>query len=102
MSDIKASNLFVDLSDEQEELISGGGPTAVFDVGLAKFSLNNVTALQSVSAGPNGANAEGGITATELETTAAKFLVGQAGFNTAPNVGGLGNLGDLLGGGSSS
>jgi hypothetical protein len=97
MSDIKASNLFVELSDEQEELISGGGPTAVFDVGLAKFDYNNVTALESLTATPDGANTEGGVEATEIETTAAKFLVGQAGFDYAPKVGGLGGFGKILG-----
>jgi hypothetical protein len=97
MSDIKASNLFVELSDEQEELISGGGPTAVFDVGLAKFSLNNVTALESLTATPEGANTEGGVESTEIETTAAKFLVGQAGFDKAPRVGGLGGFGKIIG-----
>jgi hypothetical protein len=95
MSDF--NNLFVELSDEQEELISGGGPTAVFDVGLAKFSLNNVTALESLTATPEGANAEGGVESTEIETTAAKFLVGQAGFENAPKVGGLGGFGKILG-----
>lgn len=50
MSDINTSNLFVELSDEQEELISGGGPTAVLDLGLASFSFNSVTALENVTA----------------------------------------------------
>ena len=91
------SDLFVELSDEQEELISGGGPTAVFDIGLASFSLNSVTALDNVTAGPNGANAQGGIQAQETESLAAKFLVGQAGFNSAPYAGNLGDVGKILG-----
>lgn len=97
MTDFNASNLFVELSDEQEELISGGGPTAVFDVGLATFDLNNVVAQENVTATLNGSNAQGGIQATEIESTALKFLVGQAGFNNAPSVGGLGDLGGILG-----
>lgn len=92
MSDFNASNLFVELSDEQEELISGGGPTAVFDIGYANFSVNNVVAEENVTATPRGSNAEGGIQATEIDSTALKFLVGQAGFNTAPNAGSLGDV----------
>ena len=97
MSDINTSNLFVELSDEQEELISGGGPVAVLDLGLASFSFNSVTALENVTAGPNGGNAQGGIQAEETESLAAKFLVGQAGFNSAPYAGNLGDVGKILG-----
>ncbi|MBW4639029.1 MAG: CTB family bacteriocin [Gloeocapsa sp. UFS-A4-WI-NPMV-4B04] len=97
MSDINTSNLFVELSDEQEELISGGGPTSVFDVGIADFSFNNVTALQDVTAGPNGANAVGGIEASEIDSTAIKFLAGGAGFPTAVNPGGLAGLSGVIG-----
>lgn len=90
------SELFVELSDDQEELISGGGPTAVFDIGYANFTLNSVATEQNVTATPNGANAQGGVEATEIESTALKFLVGQAGFNNAPNVGNLSGLGSIL------
>ena len=96
MSDINASNLFVELSDEQEELISGGGPVAVLDLGIANFSLNSVTALEDVTATPNGSNAQGGIQAVEIESTAAKFLVGQAGFNSQPSAGTLSDIAKYL------
>ncbi len=97
MSDINTSNLFVELSDEQEELISGGGPTSVFDVGIANFTFNSVTALEDVTAGPNGANAEGGIESSEIDSTAIKFLAGGAGFPTAVNPGSLAGLSGVIG-----
>lgn len=97
MSQFRTPELFVDLSDEQEELISSGGPTAVFDVGIANFTQNNVTALENVIAGPRGANAEGGIEAQEIDSTAIKFLAGAAGFPTVVSPGNLGNLGGILG-----
>jgi len=84
----------MDLSEEQQELVSGGGPTAVFDFGVSKYGLNNVSAFETVAATPAGAVATGGITATELDVTAAKFLAGAAGFNQVPT---LGTLGDVAG-----
>jgi hypothetical protein len=72
--------LFMDLSEEQQELVSGGGPTAVIDFGFTDYDFNNVTAFENVAATPAGALAQGGISASQLDVTAAKFLFGQSGF----------------------
>lgn len=101
--------LFMDLSDEQQELVSGGGDVFAADLGLALFnfstSTNSITQIENVSAGMNGANAVGGQTVTEVDTevesAAAKLLLGgtqgQGGNAGTAFDGGLGSLGSILG-----
>lgn len=101
--------LFMDLSDEQQELVSGGGDVFAADLGLAIFnastSTNTITQLENVTAGMNGGNAMGGQNVTEVDTNiqsvAAKVLIGGTegqGDNGVPAfTSALGGLGSIVG-----
>ncbi len=49
--------LFMDLSDEQQELVSGGGQlTDLFETDFTAFEFQNVEFQKNIESGPDGSN----------------------------------------------
>ncbi len=98
---IRASELFVALSDEQQALVTGGQGTGGVGQGMGQgntnFELSNTNFAQAIAllqgttaSGPQGSqsNSFGGVS---ILTTAAQDLLGLGSANIPGNVGGLGS-----------
>lgn len=92
--EIFASELFVTLSDDQQELLTGGSD---FELSGSNFSQKRANLQGRSNAGPNGSNANstGDITAIN---TAAQDLIGLAAAEV-PRIEPLGSAPVLNGGG---
>jgi hypothetical protein len=81
------SELLFDLSDVQQELVAGGGPTLGLVQETSKYITNQAPVYSTVSAGPNGATANGFAQPAELNSLATQLSLGTAGIPnlTLPN-----------------
>ncbi|TAF04094.1 MAG: hypothetical protein EAZ77_16200 [Nostocales cyanobacterium] len=86
------SNLFVDLSEQQQEIIAGG---ADFELSGSNFANRLVVLQGSVSSGPNGSFANSSGQSSEVNT-AAQDLLG-LGAPCMPNFPALGSAPVLTG-----
>lgn len=76
----KSSELFIELSENEQEFVAGG-TTTVFNLNRTDF-FSQVNLYQTsgyTTAGPNGASASGSITRTNqtINTSALNFAFGQ-------------------------
>ena len=76
----KSSELFIELSENEQEIVAGG-TTTLFNLNQTAFfsQLNLYQASGIATAGPNGASASGSITRTNqtINTSALNFAFGQ-------------------------
>ena len=76
----KPSELFIELSENEQEVVAGG-TTTLFNLNRTDFfsQLNLYQTSGVATAGPNGASASGSITRTNqtIHTSALNFAFGQ-------------------------
>jgi hypothetical protein len=72
-----STELFVELSDEQQELVAGGDAT-LFLGNFAYYDLQAVGGVSGAVAGPGGAGAGSHGSAVDLTTIGASIFYGQA------------------------
>lgn len=89
------SELLVELSNQQQQLIAGG---ADFELANSNFANRTVNLRGYASSGPNGSFASSTGTSTAVNTAAQDFL--GLGAPSAPSVGALGSAPSLNGGGA--
>ncbi|WP_413171312.1 CTB family bacteriocin [Anabaena azotica] len=80
------SNLFADLSEQQQEIIAGG---ADFELAGSNFANRLVVLQGSVSSGPNGSFANSSGQSSQVNTAAQDFL--GLGAPSIPNIPALGS-----------
>jgi hypothetical protein len=86
---LKTSELLLDLSDEQQELVAGGGPTLGIVAEATKYITNQAPVYSIANAGPSNSTATGFAQPVQLESAAAQLSLGAAGI---PNLAVPGNL----------
>lgn len=91
--EIFTSELFVTLSDEQQQLVTGGQD---FELAGSNFSQRNANLQGTTTAGPNGSDANSVGDVTAINTAAQDFLA--LGVDELPDVETLGNAPVLTGG----
>lgn len=74
-----ASELFV-LSDEQQQIVSGGGPTLGIVADIARFTTNTAPVTSSSNSGNNGATSTGLAIPAELDSLGAQAALSAAGI----------------------
>ncbi len=75
--------LFMDLSDEQQELVSGGGQlTDLFETDFTAFEFQNVDFQKNIESGPNGSSIQKSLETNFINTYAYEDL--ELGFDTPP------------------
>jgi hypothetical protein len=89
---IKNSNLFVDLSEEQQQLVSGG---IDFELSATNYAQRIAVLEGQTSSGPDGSTANSAAAVAVVNTAAQDFL--SLGAGNLPNVTGLGNAPSLGG-----
>jgi hypothetical protein len=67
--------LFVELSNEQQQTINGGGPTLGSVSNLAKYILRSLPVYSAVYAGPQGAGAIGYAIPKEIDSLANQIAL---------------------------
>jgi hypothetical protein len=72
-----SNELFVELSDEQQELVAGGD-ASLFLGNLAIYDLQTVWGYSGAVAGPNGAASSSGGYVADLTTVGLSIFAGQA------------------------
>jgi hypothetical protein len=72
-----SNELFVELNDEQQELVAGGD-ASLFLGNIAIYDLQAVGGMSGAGAGPGGAMGASGGYATDLTTIGASIFYGQA------------------------
>lgn len=74
------TELFVELSDEQQQIVAGGGPTLGIVADLARFTTNTAPVFSASNANAQGANSTGLAIPAEIDSLAAQAALSAAGI----------------------